>query len=562
MPLPGATEVERAARAALAAGDYSAAARPLEDYLGRYPERYDLRCLLGFVHQHFGMLEAARRCYEEASLLAPASVELSHNLGQVCFALDDLTAARACFEQALILAPDSLDVLDARATMMQADGDIVGALACYERILSLDPQYPRAYVGMAEAFFERGWCEDAEKSLRTALSFEPDNVPALNALAVVQMHGGRYQAALALLDRLIALRPKESGLLRNKALVHAALGEHAAAEASCRQALRFSPDDPDVHFTLGCSYLMTGRLLEGWNEHEYRWASQERGQAVKAPLSKLPRWRGEGVDPVHSALILYAEQGFGDNIQFARYVARAAQRFSRLCLVTRPSLLTLFQRSFDALAEVVAEAPDECGYTHHCPLMSLPLAFATTLDSIPTDIPYLRSDPQRVAAWRRRLDAVAGMKVGVAWVTGKRGAHKKSFELDPSLLAPLFALDDLRWVSLNKESLTAGQQDGLSAAGVIDWTGELQDFDDTAALIDALDLVVTVDTAVAHLAGALGHPVWLLNRAESEWRWMLARSDSPWYPTLRIFRQRVTQQWAGVIDEVRAALAAEGRGER
>ena len=549
-----AEAVERAARSALATGDYTAACQPLEVFLETHAERYDLRCLLGFVHQHFGHLDAARYCYEVAQAIAPPSRELQQNLAQIYFTQGDLPRARTAFEAALRLAPNDLVLLDALAATLQAEGDLPGALGCYERILAIDPRHARAYVGMADAFSGRGWEEDAERSLRTALDFDADCVTALSSLAMVDLRAGRYEEAHALLDRAIRLSPQEGGLWRNKGLICAAQGDHAAAEQLALKALELDPQDCDSRFSLACTYLLTGRLREGWRDYEFRWASREGGGQVKAPVTRLPRWSGEPLVRETSALIIYPEQGFGDSIQFARYVPLAAQRFARVRLVTRPPLLGLFKRSFGALAEVVAESADESGFTHHCPVMSLPLAFDTTLDTIPAAVPYLTPDPAQAAAWAARLGALPGLKVGVAWATGKKGVHKASFELPLRRLAAIFALPGLSCISLNKEALGDDEQAFLRHSGVHDWTTELSDFDVTAALIAGLDLVLSVDTAVAHLAGALDRPVFLLNRAESEWRWLLGREDSPWYPSLRIFRQRSVRQWGAPLDAVCQAL--------
>jgi hypothetical protein len=231
-----------------------------------------------------------------------------------------------------------------------------------------------------------------------------------------------------------------------------------------------------------------------------------------------------------------------------------AERFGRVRLQTRKPLLRLFERSFGGLVEVVTETPDERGYTHHCPLLSLPLAFGTTLATIPASVPYLRADAEKVRHWRARLANESRPGIGVVWSTGKHRRNKKSFELDPSLLEPLFSDIDACWVSLDKETPDPAQAATRQRVGVEDWSDELHDFDDTAALIEALDLVISVDTATAHLAGALGKPVWLLNRAESDWRWLTDRTDSPWYPTMRVFRQRQSRQWEPVLREVAEAL--------
>ena len=528
----------------------------LQAHLASNPGDYQSHCRLGLEYQNAGRLEAARLCYEAALRVAPPSPELSHNLGAVCLRLGDLPRAREHLEQALKLRPESLATLDELAIALQDSDDIDGALACYEKCLQIDPRHHQAFAGMGLAFSDAGWEEDAIRSFETALSIEPDQLEAINGLGVLFKRQGRYDEAMALFERALALSPDDLGLLRNQAMLLASLGRLEEAEAGFRQIIAADPDDADAHFSLASLLLLTGRLPEGFKEYESRWSSRQ-SESVKPPPTKLPRWWGEPVSPESHGLIVYAEQGFGDCIQFSRFVPLAAKHFGKVRLHTRKALFTLFQRSYGACAEVVTEVTDEAGFTHHCPVMSLPLAFGTALATIPASVPYLVPDAEKARKWRDRLAGETRLKVGVAWASGKRGLHKRSFDLTLQMLEPLFRSVDVRWVSLNKVPLDAVQITQLERCGVTDWTEELRDFDDTAALVDALDLVLTVDTAMVHLAGALNKSAWLLNRAESEWRWLMERTDSPWYPSVRIFRQSQSRQWEPVFDAVAEALRME-----
>jgi tetratricopeptide (TPR) repeat protein len=528
---------------------------------------YLLLCQRGLESQQAGRLDEARKCYEAALRIAPPSPELSHNLGMVCRQLGDLPKARESLERALALRPDALPTLDELAQVCQESGDLDAALTCYEKALRIDPRHSRAFAGMGIAFTDAGWEDDAVRAFETALAIEPDQLEATNGLGILYKRQGRFDLALARFDHALALSPDDTGLQRNRAMILGALGRFDEEEAVYREILARDPTDADAHFGLACVLLLTGRLPEGWREYEWRFVSRQSGEAIRRPASGLPRWAGEAVARESSGLVIYAEQGFGDGIQFSRFVPLVAERFGRVRLHTRKPLLRLFERSFGALAEVVAEdrnKRDESGFTHHCPLLSLPLALGTTLETIPASSPYLRADAEKSRRWRERLaskELKGRLKIGVAWATGKRGVHKRSFELGLSLLEPMWSGIDACWVSLNKEPLDPSQAAVLQRADVVDWSGELDDFDDTAALIEALDLVISVDTATAHLAGALARPVWLLNRAESEWRWLLGRDDSPWYPTMRIFRQRQSRQWEPVLQDVAEALRAMIGGE-
>jgi len=546
--------LEQTVASEVAAGRYGAALGLLEKALAENPGRYDLLCLLGYVHQNFGHYAEACDSYEKALILSPPSFELRHNLGLVYRELDRLEQARENFQAALVIRPNALEALQALSSVLQMQGDLNGSLALFEKILKIDPRHVPTHVAMAETFADHGWEQEAIRSYRVALEIDKNNLPAMNGLGAMCLQVGAYDEARRLFKQALANCPESVDLRRNLALVALARRDVVEAEAHCLQALQNRPDDPDVHFTLGTVRLISGRLREGWPDYEYRWQSAEKATVVRTIDSALPRWQGETVNADESGLVLYGEQGFGDSIQFSRFVPLVARRFNKICLQVQEPLRTLFERSFGHFAEVRSVAPDETGYTHHCPLMSLPLAFDTSLETIPSDVPYLTPDPARVGFWQERLAGPEGLKVGVVWATGKRAVHKPEFDVPLQFFTPLFAMPGVRWVSLNKAPLDEVQKEVLKSSAVLDWTDELASFDDTAALVANLDLVVSVDTATAHLAGALGRPVWLLNRAASEWRWLLERSDSPWYPSMRIFRQQVARQWAHVVDEVIATL--------
>ena len=325
------------------------------------------------------------------------------------------------------------------------------------------------------------------------------------------------------------------------------------AEDSYRKALRLKPDFAEAHHNLSHLLLATGRLGEAWPEYEYRF--QATALSRLPFVDALPRWTGQAAQTGDRLLVL-KEQGLGDKLQFARYLPLAAERFvDGVSMVVDRSLLTLFRRSFPNVEflEVVA---DTVAWQWQCPLLSLPLAFGTTLETIPRRVPYLVPDPLRTAYWKSRIDALglpaAQRKIGIVWKpgTGLRNAALRSLSLHQ--LGRLFDLPGCAWFSLQKEP-DPDKAPWVTSAKMIDWADEFVDFDETAAIAAHLDLIISVDTAMAHLAGALGRPTWLLNRHASEWRWLLDRNDSPWYPTMRIFTQEPAADWDGVV----ARLAAE-----
>jgi len=311
-----------------------------------------------------------------------------------------------------------------------------------------------------------------------------------------------------------------------------------------------------LHENLAIVLLLAGRLADGWAESEWRW----RRRPELAMGFTQRRWEGEPLDG--RTLLIHAEQGIGSNIQFCRYVKRVPVG-GRIVLAVQPSLVRLMA-GLETGAQVVAIGDALPPTDLRCPMLSLPRVLGTnSVGDIPADIPYLRADPVAVARWRRRTEALPGLRVGLVWHGNPedvRMDRRRSMPL--AHMAPLAEVPAVSLVSLQVGD-AARQLSGSPLAGTVhDWTAEFSDFADTAALIETLDLVIGVDTAVVHLAGALGKPVWLLNRFDTCWRWLLGRDDSPWYPTLRQFRQSSAGDWQGVMERVRTALTVEAAAQQ
>jgi hypothetical protein len=318
------------------------------------------------------------------------------------------------------------------------------------------------------------------------------------------------------------------------------------------------PDFADGHFNAALCLLLTGDFERGWKEYEWRWqtAYMETEQRAFAQ----PRWTG-AEDISGKTIFIYAEQGFGDTLQFCRYIPQLAARAGRVVFEVQRPLLDLMS-SLAGDAHIIGRGDELPQFDLHCPLLSLPLAFGTRLDNIPADIPYLAASEAQSNAWRERLGRRTGPRVGLVWAGDPRkwlpNAHRidrqRSVTFDR--LAPILQVPGCEFHSLQKgEHASAQLRDSPLRHLVLDWTDQLDDFSDTAALVAQLDLIITVDTAVAHLAGALGKPFWVLNRHNTCWRWPRSRDDSPWYRTPRLFRQDENRDWTGVI--ARAAVALQ-----
>jgi hypothetical protein len=322
--------------------------------------------------------------------------------------------------------------------------------------------------------------------------------------------------------------------------------------ASCERAIALKPGSPEAQFNLGACQLALGDYERGWAGYEWRWQTRN---TAPLPDYRSPRWRGDVAIP-NQTILVHAEQGFGDSLQFCRYVPMLASLASVVLDVSRPLVRLL--SSLDCDVRIIARGDDLPPFDTWIPMLSLPLAFQTTLATIPGPARYLHADPEQSARWRKRLSGMAGRKIGLVWAGSPLSLQPQALAMDRrrsltlQQFAPLADIPGLCLISLQKGD--AARQSPPDGMALHDWTDELDDFADTAALIEALDLVISVDTSVVHLAGALGKPVWVLNRFDQCWRWLSDRTDSPWYPTARLFRQPAPGDWTSVMRDVAAAL--------
>ncbi len=551
---------------------------------------------LGAALRAQGRLDEAIVAYRRAIALDPGHAEAHYNLGNALRALDRQAEAVSCYEAALRLQPVYPPCLTNLGNALKALGQYEEAVRCFRRALDQKPDYVAAWNNLGNVFTELGRFDEAQRCLERVLSYEaadasvlglgqmgvahqeagrpevaahcyetllkenPEFVPALVNLGVLHQARGDFVAAEALLVRARALRPDYAEAHYNLGLARCALGRLDEAVACQEAALALQPGHHAARFARGAARLMAGDLEHGLPDYESRWLGEKPPrEEPRLPLPGCLRWRGEDVAG-DAAILIHPEQGLGDNLQFVRYLPLLAERFARVILPCADTLQRLFRHSLPERCEVIEGARwREAGrITHECPLLSLPLAFGTRLDTIPGTAPYLRALDADVAHWAAHMALQDGFKVGLVWAGGKalKRDHLRSVAL--TAFAPLFDLPGARWVSLQHGPEAA--QINTCGLPLTEWMNDICDMADTAALIMNLDLVISVDTAVAHLAAALGKPVWMLNRYESEWRWLRGRSDSPWYPTMRIFNQVRPMDWTETIGAVCAALVREGRG--
>ena len=495
-----------------------------------------------------GRLDAAAACYRAAIARNPNYPKAHFNLGTVLWQQRRLDEADACYCNAIHLKPDYPEAHDNLGTVRKELGRLDEAVICYIRALAFRPDYPEAQNNLGTVLWQQGRLDDAIGCYRRALALRPGFSEAHFNLGIAVGELGQLDAAVDCYRSALALRPDYPEAYDNLGTTLKELGRLDEAVACYRKALELAPEHPEAHSNLGIALLARGDFAAGWEEHEWRLQTPQLRKAWRN--FPQPQWRGEAA--AGRTLLIHAEQGFGDTLQFCRYGALAAARGLRVILEVQPPLVRLL-RGLPGVDRVVARGDALPPFDLHCPMLSLPLAFGTTLETIPGAACYLRADPEEVTAWETRLATLRqpARRVGLAWAGNPR-AHSRGLaavdrrrSMAPAELAPLFQLPGVQFVSLQKSGPAAPAEFPLT-----DLMAAVNDFADTAALVANLDLVISVDTAVAHLAAALGKPVWLLDRFDPCWRWLTGRRDSPWYPTLRLYRQPRPGDWEAVVAEV------------
>ncbi|MBL8200613.1 MAG: tetratricopeptide repeat protein [Chromatiales bacterium] len=500
-------------------GNPAAAVELIGQALEQVPAHAPCHLHLGLALQSLGRLDEAEASYGRAIALDPDLAEAHNNLGLIRLESGQADAALAHLERALALRPDFPEALNNRGMALEALGRPDEALASLDRALAVRPDYPEAHLNRGNA---------------------------LQAL-------GRLDEAVASYDRALALRPGHPDAHNNLGQALEAQGRVDEAIAHYRRAQALQPELATAHWNEALALLRKGDFEAGWRLYEWRFRAVGRRTLVRDFAE--PRWLGDAPLAGHT-LFLHYEQGLGDTLQMLRYVPLLVRQGARV-LVEVPPAMAALAATLPGNATVVVEGSAVPPFELQCPLMSLPLACGTTLATVPADVPYLAAPEPERSAWREKLGPHTRRRIGLAW-SGSAGhtSAMRQRSLPLRELLPLLATD-AEFHSLQKE-YRQGDPELLAVDGRIrDHAATLRDFAATAGLIGQLDLVITVDTAVAHLAGAMGKPVWLLLPFVADYRWLLGRTDSPWYPTMRLFRQPAFGDWQAVIEAVTGALLRE-----
>lgn len=448
------------------------------------------------------------------------------------------------------LDPDDAFAHSTLGAALQSLGHPEKALTHIARAVEIQPQAAQLQYNLGKALRDHKRMEEAAAAFRKAIELQPAFAPAYNNLGNTLRDLGRPEEALPVYQAALQMRPNHPPTLHNMGLSFRDLLRLPEAMRCFDTSLAFEPGYHECRMSRAMVLLLAGHFPLGWNEYEARF-DVPRANANRRDYGKPP-W--DGTDPEGRTLLLYAEQGFGDAIQFVRYAPLLAHRGAHVIVECRPELVGLFGslHGIDQVISVDDEVPEIDAYRG---LMSMPLIFGTTPDTVPAEVPYLRADRAKVRRWRKIIEP-GGLRVGLVWAGAAGYGNDRNRSLTLDRLEPILAAapEGARFYSLQKGPAAAQALEPPPGTRVLDLSAELDDFTDTAAAIDNLDLVISVDTAVGHLAGAMGKPVWLMIPHVPDWRWMLNRTDSPWYPSMKLFRQPASGVWDAVIQSVAADL--------
>ena len=438
--------------------------------------------------------------------------------------------------------------------LWQGAGRLAEAEASYRRAIALQPGHARAYNNLGGVRHMQGDLDGALAAYRKALDLEPGLAQANQNYASLVRDTGVLERAAEGYRRQTLANPRDALAFNDLGNTLRELGRHEEALAAYAQALSVDPQFAEAHFSRAFVLLLRGEYAEGWREYEWRW----RIPAFNAPARRfaMPIWDGARVE---GTVLLHAEQGLGDTLQFARYAPLVAARCKAVVLECQPELRALMA-GVAGVAQVCARGEPLPEFAAHAPLMSLPARFASTLDDLPWDGPYVHADAARVARWQALLQADAAargdarLKVGLVWAGRPQQWDDRKRSIALGALAPLARATGVRFYSLQVGGAAAQAAAPPAGMQLVDHTTRIADFSDTAALASQLDLLVTIDTSVAHLGGAMGLPTWVLVAHAPDWRYHLGRIDNPWYPSMRLFRQARDGDWSDAIEAVAAAL--------
>jgi len=529
-------------------GQLASAKTHYQDLLALDPLHFDALHLLGVIEYQQGDYVTAAALIRQAIEIKPAQAGPYSNLGLVLRAQLRHEEALRCFAQAIERQADHAEAHNNHGNALRSLLRYEEALASFERALKLKPDYAVAYSNRGNVLQDLKRYPAALESYAQALRYRPDYAEAHNNLAHALRHLNQADAALASCARALQLRPDYAAAHLNAGNILQDLLRHQDALACYQHAEQLQPDYAEAHLNEGLCRLTLGDFALGWEKYEWRWASATH-RALRRDFQQ-PLWLGQ-TSLQGKTVLLHAEQGLGDTLQFCRYAPHIAALGATVLLEVQAPLRHLLE-SLAGAAQLVVQGEALPPFDFHCPLMSLPLALRTELSTIPAQSPYLRADPVKIEAWRQRLAAYPRPWIGLTWSGNPAHVNDHNRSIPLAALAPLFQAAG-SFISVQTQ-VGEADRDAFVRFGMVDVADALHDFSESAALLACLDQMVTVDTAAVHLAGALGVPATLMLPYNADFRWLTGRADTPWYPTLTLVRQTRSGAWHEVATQVAARL--------
>jgi Tfp pilus assembly protein PilF len=460
-----------------------------------------------------------------------------------------LREAEAIYRQILSEQPDYADALHLLGSMAAQLGHYETAIDLLKKAIQINPNAAPYYGNLGAVYLKLKRLDEAETTLRRAIQLNPQMADGYFNLGGTLSEKGDFENALANSHKGLALHPNWPEMYNSIGVTLRKSAKYDQSISAFRRAIALRPEYAEGHWNLGLTLLQLGDFASGWTEYEWRTRMPD---VVRPRNFPPPPWTGEQLSG--KTILLHAEQGFGDTLQFIRYVPQVVARGGRVVIECPPELATIL-RGVEGIQEIYVQHQTLPPFDTHCSIMSLPLTLGVRPLAEPAKVPYISVPPDRIAAWHQRLgNPDDRRRVGLVWAGGPQHADDSRRSIRLEHFAPLFAIESARFYTLQKGPGAAQAANPPPGIDLINWTADLHDYIETAALISNLDLVISVDTSVAHLAGALGKPVWLLLPSVPDWRWMLNRNDTPWYPTMRLFRQTKAGDWPGVIKDIAHAL--------
>ncbi len=496
-----------------------------------------------------GRYEEALRVLAQAVSARPSEPAWHNEAGKILMKLHRPDQAAMAFRMAVTLAPGYFEAFYNLGTAYQEKGQMPEAVAAYRQAIVLRPDYAEAFNNLGNALLEMKDYAGAADALQRAIVLMPGFAPAHYNLGCVMYDSGQVDASVEQFHKSISMDPNlpEAWCSLGNALKDQ--GQYDESIAAMEKAMALRPDYLQARWNLGHLLLLRGDFERGWPLYELRWQKEN---ATKGVGLSQPLWDGSPLNG--RRILLHFEQGFGDMIQFARYAPLLATQGGRVIVAVMPPLRRLFQ-TLPGIEQVVSPGDPMPEIDLHYPAMSLPALLGISIETIPRNVPYLFADSKLAESWKSQLQTFSPkFNVGLVWAGNPGYFNDRNRSIPLAVFSSLAKCQQVRYFSLQKGSIRAEEKTPPAGMEWVDWTQELHDFADTAALIANLDLVITCDTAVSHLAGAMGRPVWTLLPFAPDWRWMLERSDSPWYPTMHLFRQPRPGDWNSVLRDVASEL--------